>query len=100
MFFRLLVVALLTRGTLQTRARSWVVSAAGLVVVVAVGVSRVYLGYHWMTDVLGGWAVGSALVAAQGEGDSEPGSAKAGAVDGDRPLVRGDDASGDREPET
>ncbi|MEU0333440.1 phosphatase PAP2 family protein [Streptomyces sp. NPDC006193] len=37
--------------------------AAALVSVVGVGVTRVWLGVHWPTDVLGGWLFGALLVA-------------------------------------
>ncbi|MEO5743224.1 MAG: phosphatase PAP2 family protein [Terracoccus sp.] len=33
---------------------------AGLCFVVTMGLSRVYLGHHWLTDVVAGWAVGFA----------------------------------------
>jgi undecaprenyl-diphosphatase len=45
------------------RSHRWVFGAAP-VLAVAIGWSRVYLGVHWMTDVLAGWLLGAAFVAA------------------------------------
>jgi len=51
--------------TVLSRSRSLrvVVWVAATLIVFFVGVSRVYLGMHWATDVLGGWMLGGLCVA-------------------------------------
>ncbi len=36
--------------------------AAGAVFIIAMGLSRVFLGHHWLTDVMAGWFLGLAWV--------------------------------------
>jgi membrane protein DedA with SNARE-associated domain/membrane-associated phospholipid phosphatase len=44
--------------------RRSLVIAAGIVLTVLIGLSRVYLRVHWMSDVSGGWALGLSCYAA------------------------------------
>ena len=54
------LAAIIAAGELRPGAR-WLLMAGSVVLVVAIGVSRVYLGVHWPTDVVAGWALGSAI---------------------------------------
>jgi undecaprenyl-diphosphatase len=58
----LTLAALLARSESRNRLKAFLLLLA-VSVTLLVGVSRVYLGVHWPSDVLGGWMIGSAWAA-------------------------------------
>jgi membrane-associated phospholipid phosphatase len=54
--------ALMLGAGKAAKVKTWLWAIAATIVLV-VGVSRLYLGAHWLSDVLGGWALGAAWLA-------------------------------------
>jgi undecaprenyl-diphosphatase len=48
----------------ERRPLRWALWAVALLIAVVTGLSRIALGVHWTSDVLGGWLLGAAVVAA------------------------------------
>ena len=54
------LAAIVAAGELRPAARVLLMMGSAALVT-AIGVSRVYLGVHWPTDVIAGWTLGSAV---------------------------------------
>src|SRR2546422_374582 len=63
--YGMLAYVLCLLATCNHRTRLWIVAGAA-VVIVAIGVSRLYLGVHYFSDVVGGYAAGAIWLFAGG----------------------------------
>lgn len=57
--FYLTLGVMLTRAFPRRRLKAYVLSV-GVLIAVLIGLTRVYLGAHWASDVFAGWSVGAA----------------------------------------
>ncbi|WP_297804066.1 phosphatase PAP2 family protein [uncultured Brevundimonas sp.] len=56
--FYLTIGVMVARAFPRNRMKTYVV-AWSVVLVLLIGITRIYLGAHWATDVLGGWGIGA-----------------------------------------
>lgn len=94
--FAILLLVLLPVVRRGARPFFWAVAAVS---VLGVGFTRVALGVHWFSDVLGGWTLGLVVVALTGWSfgawRADAGLGRAGVSEGLEPELGGDDPEGD-----
>jgi undecaprenyl-diphosphatase len=61
--FYLTMAAMLARALKRRRLKAYVIGV-GISLALMVGITRVYLGVHWASDVLAGWCLGAAWATA------------------------------------
>lgn len=55
-------LAFLVAQSIRNHKHRWPVYTIGIILTVAVGISRLYLGAHWFTDVLASWFLSAAIL--------------------------------------
>ena len=60
MFYTCLMVLICQR--LHSRQMKWVVRVLASLFIVVIGMSRIYLGVHYPTDILGGWLMSGSIL--------------------------------------
>ncbi len=55
-------LAFLIANNVKSKRNRWLIYLTAISIIFAVGISRMYLGAHWFTDVISAWLLGAAII--------------------------------------